>query len=149
MVATRLVLLPGMDGTGILFEPLLDALPQGWTAQVVRYPPDKPLGYESLLDVVLHAIEGNEPFMLVGESFSGPLALMAALGKPAGLQAVILCAIVHSKPDAMVCASPESTCHCQDDHALNRLLARKSVVGAPCNAAPSVASIACAPTRDA
>ena len=71
MAALRLVLLPGMDGTGILFEPLLEALPQAWEAEVVQYPPDKALGYEALLDIVERAIPIDGPFVLVGESFSG------------------------------------------------------------------------------
>ena len=52
MATTRLVLLPGMDGTGVLFEPLLEVLPCEFEPIVVRYPPDKALGYEALLDVV-------------------------------------------------------------------------------------------------
>jgi surfactin synthase thioesterase subunit len=52
MATTRLVLLPGMDGTDLLFEPLLDALPAEWEPTVVRYPPDEALEYEALLEVV-------------------------------------------------------------------------------------------------
>ena len=44
-----LVLLPGMDGTGTLFEPLLQALGQHWPVQVLHYPGDQPLGYPCLL----------------------------------------------------------------------------------------------------
>lgn len=98
MAATRLVLLPGMDGTGILFGPLLEALPHGWEAQILRYPPDKALGYESLLDIVQAAIPIDGPFILLGESFSGPLALMAASKNPPGLQAVVLCASFIENP---------------------------------------------------
>lgn len=39
-----LVLLPGMDGTGELFAPLIEALRPDVTAVVVRYP-DLPLDY--------------------------------------------------------------------------------------------------------
>ena len=35
---TALVLLPGMDGTGDLFAPLLSALPPALRTIVVRYP---------------------------------------------------------------------------------------------------------------
>lgn len=52
MPITRLVLLPGMDGTGTLFEPLLDVLAAEWEPIVVRYPPDEALGYDALLEVV-------------------------------------------------------------------------------------------------
>ena len=40
----RLVLLPGMDGTGRLFGPLLAALPPGIDGEPVAYPRDEPLG---------------------------------------------------------------------------------------------------------
>jgi pimeloyl-ACP methyl ester carboxylesterase len=97
MATTRLVLLPGMDGTGILFEPLLDMLPAEWEPIVVRYPPHEALGYDALLEVVQAAIPADGPFVLVGESFSGPLALLmvARLSETPGLarlQAVVLCA---------------------------------------------------------
>ena len=38
-----LVLLPGLEGAGLLFEPLLAALPSSIRTQVVSYPPDQPL----------------------------------------------------------------------------------------------------------
>lgn len=88
----RLVLLPGLDGSGILFAPLLRHLPPDVEPVVVRYPPDRPLGHEELLPIVLDASAGGSPFVLLGESFSGPLALMAAARRPPGLAAVILCA---------------------------------------------------------
>lgn len=92
MPTTRLVLLPGMDGTGILFEPLLEVLPREFEPIVVRYPPHDALGYEALLEVVKAAIPADGPFVLLGESFSGPLALMMATMRPARLQAIVLCA---------------------------------------------------------
>ena len=97
MPITRLVLLPGMDGTGILFEPLLEVLPAEWEPVVVRYPPDEALWYEELLEVVQAAIPADRPFVLPGESFSGPLALLMAAQLsdapgPERLQAVVLCA---------------------------------------------------------
>lgn len=86
----RLVLLPGMDGTGRLFEPLLASLPPSLPATAVAYPPDLPLGYDGLLSVV-EAATGDGPFVVVGESFSGPLALMLASRRPVGLRGVVLC----------------------------------------------------------
>ena len=88
----KLVLLPGLDGTGILFEPLLRALPQALTPVVQSYPGDVPLSYEELLPVAQSALPIAEPFILLGESFSGPLALRIAATNPAGLKGVILCA---------------------------------------------------------
>ena len=45
---TALVLLPGMDGTGDLFAPLLSALSPALRTIVIRYPSDRPLGYAEL-----------------------------------------------------------------------------------------------------
>ena len=87
-----LLLLPGMDGTGRLFTPLLAALPPSLPAVAVSYPPDRPLGYDGLLPLVVAAASGDRPFVVVGESFSGPLALMLASARPPGLRGVVLCA---------------------------------------------------------
>ena len=78
----RLLLLPGMDGTGLLFEPLVKALPPSLTARVVAYPPDQLLGYNELLQLVQKSAEEGGDFVVVGESFSGPLALMLAARRP-------------------------------------------------------------------
>jgi pimeloyl-[acyl-carrier protein] methyl ester esterase len=99
MQTLRLVLLPGMDGTGILFEPLLRVLPARLIPQVVAYSGREPRGYAELVDVV-EAVLPKEPFVLLGESFSGPLALMLARRQPAALRAVILCASFATNPVA-------------------------------------------------
>jgi len=98
MLANKLVLLPGLDGTGVLFQPLLKALPPGITPIVVSYPGNQVLGYSELLPLVLAELPQNEPFVLLGESFGGPLALRAAASQPTGLRAVILCASFVSCP---------------------------------------------------
>lgn len=87
-----LVLLPGMHGSGQLFAPLLRELPGNIKPQLVSYPQDRPLDYEGHLEIVMAALPVDEPFVLLGESFSGPLVLMAAARRPKGLCGVILCA---------------------------------------------------------
>jgi pimeloyl-ACP methyl ester carboxylesterase len=93
----QLLLLPGMDGTGQLFAPLLGAL-GGVEPVVISYPPDEPLGYGDLLTLVRNRLPHGRPFILLGESFSGPLALMVAAEAPKGLQGVILCATFAKNP---------------------------------------------------
>lgn len=97
-----LVLLPGLDGTGILFEPFLKSLPESIAPRVVAYPLDRPLQYAELLPFVRDALPKHEAFALLGESFSGPLALMAAAEHPEGLVAVILCASFIKNPVPLV-----------------------------------------------
>jgi pimeloyl-[acyl-carrier protein] methyl ester esterase len=87
----RLVLLPGMDGTGELFSNFVDALPASFETVTVRYPTDRYLAYLELEDLVRVACSGTAPFMLVAESFSTPLAIKYAATNPANLEGVILC----------------------------------------------------------
>jgi pimeloyl-ACP methyl ester carboxylesterase len=92
MAELALVLLPGLDGTGTLFQPLLAHLSANLHPIVVAYPTDVPLGYDELLPLVVKALPASAPFVLLGESFSGPLALTVAALSPSRLQGVILCA---------------------------------------------------------
>jgi len=94
----RLVLLPGMDGTGKLLAPFVQALPPGFEAFVVSYPPDRPLPYADLLPLVDAAVPASGPYVLVAESFSGPLAILHAAARPPGLRALVLSATFASNP---------------------------------------------------
>ncbi|MGO9935821.1 MAG: alpha/beta fold hydrolase [Steroidobacteraceae bacterium] len=96
-----LVLLPGLDGTGKLFAEFVKVLDGGVSTVVVAYPTDKPLGYEALETLVfgaLNALPGGQPFVLLGESFSGPLAIRIAARAPEGLVGLILCATFAKNP---------------------------------------------------
>jgi pimeloyl-ACP methyl ester carboxylesterase len=93
-----LVLLPGLDGTGKLFAEFLKALDLGVSAQVVPYPPDVPLGYDELEPLVRAALPAQGRFVLLGESFSGPLAIRIAANPPPGLVGLILCVTFASNP---------------------------------------------------
>ena len=98
MVRPALVLLPGLDGTGKLFADFLAALDLELRTQVVPYPPDVPLGYDELERLVRAALPAQGSFILLGESFSGPLAMRIAARPPAGLAGVILCVTFASNP---------------------------------------------------
>lgn len=87
----NIVLLPGLDGTGLLLEPFLHALPPEWRGIVVRYPPEKSLNYQQLLPLIREEAPWNEPYVLVAESFSGPLAFYFAQAQWENLRAVVLC----------------------------------------------------------
>jgi pimeloyl-ACP methyl ester carboxylesterase len=98
MKRISLLLLPGLDGTGKLFDPLVRKLP-GWIKPVVvSYPSDKPYGYQELRVIVSGSLPTDGDFVILGESFSGPLAVMAAAEKPKGLCGLILCATFVKKP---------------------------------------------------
>lgn len=94
---TALVLLPGLDGTGTLFSELTPLIESKFEPIVVRYPPDVPLGYAESEAIARRALP-NGPFLLLGESFSGPIAISIAAEAPPGLAGVILCASFVSCP---------------------------------------------------
>jgi pimeloyl-ACP methyl ester carboxylesterase len=83
--------LPGIDGTEILFRPLVAALPHWITAHVVTYPASGPNGYADLLPLVERSAANAPEFFVLGWSFSGPLALMLAARQPRRARGVILC----------------------------------------------------------
>ncbi|MBC8026710.1 MAG: alpha/beta hydrolase [Steroidobacteraceae bacterium] len=92
-----LVLLPGMDGTGELFDPLLDALPVRIDTTVVRYP-DRAASYAEHEAIARAELPKNQPYVLLGESFSGPVAVQIAASAPANLRGLILCASFLTRP---------------------------------------------------
>jgi pimeloyl-ACP methyl ester carboxylesterase len=102
-----LVLLPGMDGTGIFFEDFAAALQPEFHPMIVRYPNDPSLGYAELEPIARAALPKNEPFLILGESFSGPIAISIAASNPAGLLGLVLCVTFARNPHLLlrlVCA---------------------------------------------
>ena len=102
MESIPLVLLPGLDGTGKLFDPLINNLPDWIQPVVVSYPKDKPYGYDELKTIVSRAYPLDKAFVILGESFSGPLAVMSAGEKPKGLKGIILCASFVKRPFRLI-----------------------------------------------
>ncbi|MFG6486165.1 alpha/beta fold hydrolase [Roseateles sp. BYS78W] len=88
---TTLVLLPGLDGTGSLFQPLLRELPAGWRTRVVAYPMDARADYVVLTRLAAEALPADGPLVVLGESFSGPVAIRLAAALGPRLRALILC----------------------------------------------------------
>jgi pimeloyl-ACP methyl ester carboxylesterase len=85
----RLILLPGLDGAGLAFGPLVELLASSLEPMVVTYPRDRVMGYQELLPMVMGMLP-SEPFVLLGESFSSPLAITIAASRPRGLRGLIL-----------------------------------------------------------
>jgi pimeloyl-ACP methyl ester carboxylesterase len=94
----RLVLLPGLHGTAHLYEPLLKALDLQFSTIVIAYPATEALSYDDLLPFVRERLPQNKPFVLLGESFSGPLAIRLAAEHPDNLRGLILVATFARTP---------------------------------------------------
>jgi pimeloyl-[acyl-carrier protein] methyl ester esterase len=95
---TTLVLLPGMDGTGELFAPFTAALGRRARAHVISYPPHEPLEYPALEKIVRAELPADEDYVMLAESFSGPLAISIAAAHPRHLKGLVLCATFASNP---------------------------------------------------
>lgn len=87
-----------MDGTGTLFEPFTSALSREFSVQIVSYPTAGELGYEELEDHARRSLPKSGLFVILGESFSGPIAVSITASRPAGLVGIILCATFVSNP---------------------------------------------------
>ncbi len=93
-----LIVLPGLDGTGKFLANFIQALGAAVEARIIGYPTDIPLGYEELERRVRAVLPQDRPFVLLGESFSGPIAVRIAADAPAGLAGVILCGTFAKNP---------------------------------------------------
>ena len=87
----RYLLLPGLDGTGKLFEPFVAHAPSGTSCSIVSYPIDRGMSYSECAEFVLANFIPEEPFVIVAESFSGPVAVLVASTQPSALAGVVLC----------------------------------------------------------
>lgn len=87
----QLIVLPGLDGTGKLLEDLQQAAPPAMKAKVLAFPTTGPQDYATLEQVVAAKLpRDGSPYMVVAESFSGPLAIRLGVGNYPGLKAIVL-----------------------------------------------------------
>jgi pimeloyl-[acyl-carrier protein] methyl ester esterase len=92
IIGPKLVLLPGMDGTGELFAAFVEALPKSFATETVQYPSDPRLSSTDLIQFLQSSISSSAPFVLIAESFSSPLAIEWAATNPPNLKGLVICA---------------------------------------------------------
>lgn len=96
--ALAVVILPGLDGVGGLRARFGAALGDPLEPVLVSFPRDEVLGYAELMSVVEIEMARHERFILLGESFSGPLVLKLAARNPKGMVGLVLCATFATLP---------------------------------------------------
>jgi pimeloyl-ACP methyl ester carboxylesterase len=96
----KLVLLPGMDGTGDLFSPLIRELSE-LDCLVIPLPNEGSQTYRSITNIVREKLP-EEDFILVAESFSGPIGATLAKEGGANLKGVIFIATFLSSPNKLL-----------------------------------------------
>lgn len=94
---TKLVLLPGLDGTGELFAPFVAELGRIDT-RVVSYPTGRAMNYADHEEYARSQLPQDEDFVLLAESFSGPIGISIAATPPPRLKGLILCVTFASNP---------------------------------------------------
>jgi pimeloyl-[acyl-carrier protein] methyl ester esterase len=93
-----IVLLPGMDGTGIMLRPFMELLSSGFEVKVVSYPEDVYLTHQQLAERVRDILPRSDPYVIVAESYSGPIACLLAAHSVGDLRAVVFVASFASLP---------------------------------------------------
>jgi pimeloyl-ACP methyl ester carboxylesterase len=91
------VLLPGLDGSGTFFAPLLEALRGKTETLVLTYPEHGPQSYAALADHLKRQMPG-EDYVIIAESFAGPLAILLAAQAPVKPKRLILAASFARNP---------------------------------------------------
>lgn len=90
-MAIRTLILPGLDGGADLRSEFVAALAPEFDASVLAYPVEA-LDYDGLTEWVAARLPRDEPYVLVAESFSGPIAIRLAAMRPPELLGVVLVA---------------------------------------------------------
>jgi pimeloyl-ACP methyl ester carboxylesterase len=92
-----LLLLPGLEGSGDLFDALIEELGPRFDTQVVRYPAAC-YSYADAEREVRAVLPASRSCILLAESFSTPLAIELAAKLPSAVDALILCNGFASSP---------------------------------------------------
>ncbi len=98
----KFYLLPGLDGTGKLFQAFCDAADPSHSTTVLSLPTTTPQNYESLARELSPAIANSSKGVVIAESFSGPIAVKIASRQPASIAAVVLVASFVTPPIPVV-----------------------------------------------
>lgn len=88
---TALCILPGLDGTTRMLRDFIAAVrPSFSIVKAIAYPTEIVLGYRDLEAHARAALPCDAPFVLLGESFSGPVAISIAADPPPNLIGLVL-----------------------------------------------------------
>jgi len=93
----KIVLLPGLDGTGLLFDSFIQHLNSNLEVLKIAYPREGYDTYDELTEYVQKRLPAGEPFLLLGESFSGRIAYkIGQLNVPNLLGVIFVCSFLQS-----------------------------------------------------
>lgn len=99
-----LVLLPGMDGTGLMFKPLIKLLPESFNHKVIPIPETCFFSHRELAKTVVDDLPEG-PSVILAESFSGKTAYELCLMVPEKIIHVVFAASFLNKPNKLTAFS--------------------------------------------
>lgn len=94
----KFILLPGMDGTGKLFKPFIEQFTNPDDIRIISYPTDRYIPLDELVNFVTSQLPKNKPLIILGESFSGPVAISLASKSDLDIYGIILVATFAKYP---------------------------------------------------
>lgn len=101
-----LIILPGLDGDGSLRHAFASELGPVAECELISYPSDSLHDYDSLTAWVEAALPLDRPYIVVAESFSGPIGIRLAKRKSPLMRGLVLCCSFAQSPrPAMVAAA--------------------------------------------
>lgn len=98
----NIVFMPGLDGTGLSFGPLLPFISAQTNITIVRYPTDKLLSFEETVECAAMQIPAGTSPVVIAESFSGPIAVQMIASGRTPARALVLCATFAKSPHPVV-----------------------------------------------
>jgi hypothetical protein len=97
-----LILMPGLDGTGLSFEPFLKFITDDVKVTIIRYPTDRLLSFEETVECAAAQIAAGPPPIVIAESFSGPVAVQMIASGRIRAKALVLCATFAKSPHPII-----------------------------------------------
>jgi pimeloyl-ACP methyl ester carboxylesterase len=113
------ILLPGLDGSGLLFDEFVRCRPQV-DARVVRYPSDPAWSWDDYVAHVHSTIGADRPYVVVAESFSGPIASRLQR-RDRNVAGVVLAASFVQRPNPLLGFVPLDSIGADVRHALTSI----------------------------
>ena len=96
------ILLPGLHGSDELFDTLIEQLSGCCTCRAIDYQKDRLLSYDELAELVITHLPENEDFIIIAESFGGPIAYLIAKNAPQNLKFVVYAASFIDNPNKLL-----------------------------------------------
>ncbi len=95
----RLIILPGLDGSGEIYSAFIRELTEDIQITIISYPKQSNLDYADLIVYVSNRLPEDEKFIILAESFSGPIGYQLAKRALPNLVAIIFVASFIRNPN--------------------------------------------------